>query len=727
MNTNYTIEKLTDKNYLVWSTQMQLVLESKGLWKFVDGTARGRAATDTDKDYREKRQCLAEMILNIDTKFVSSVMSKREPKDVWDALKAMHKSKSAANQFTLRRRVLNLRMGQDQSVRSYVNSIYEIENELALTGYELSADDKKFALLEGLDEGYSVVKTILQNDTELAFEDMVSRLEAREDEISRENDSSLVEDESTMKRSGFYTGRGKENKYKNYKGQHRDRSKLSCHICSKEGHKAFDCYFNPKSRQYKSHWIPTPETRERLQRWLDNGRPEGNQEEEAQFAFTSAKGNLRGKWFLDSCASQHMTNDRDALFNFRDANSMDSVSTAAENVGMNIEGYGTVRLEQDVGGRVNIIELRDVAYMPSIRTNLISLSKAQAAGISVMYPPNSTKMIAKKNGSVVMIGSGKKHNICELTGMRASKRKAHKHVLFAAKEDRNTRMNGRMSHIGVSEKENIVKLRVTDGEVETGKDISCIAVSGDEEVGSTVVAEVDNMGTTLEDLNKATEVKQLKGTSNTKPPSNLLWIWMIVFLRLLMIMYAKTTMEIAMSLLWSAAVTIWTFYGWRFWLCLALTIPLATVVEWPFTKDIGTWRPITMKLDVETIKFKKICYEKARKRFSKVYNVIDRFILPKRAPLETLGDILSPKLDYSSLLALRARIYGWIYDWIIEEGSHGQAAEKNAANGKETNDLPPTDSGGISQENVDPQAKDDGTELLVPGFEVPLPGYLLHR
>jgi len=221
MNTKYTIEKLTDKNYLVWSTQIQLVLESKGLWKYVDGTVLSSAGTDAEKEHRERRQCLAEMILNIDTKFVASVMTKREPKDVWDTLKAMHKSKSAANQLTLRRRVLHFRMERDQSVRSYVNSIYEIENELALTGYELSDEDKKFALLEGLHDGYNIMRTILQHETELSFEDMVSRLEAREDELLREGSGTAEEDRSIKKGSGFYIGRSKERKPHYGKNQHR--------------------------------------------------------------------------------------------------------------------------------------------------------------------------------------------------------------------------------------------------------------------------------------------------------------------------------------------------------------------------------------------------------------------------------------------------------------------------------------------------------------------------
>ena len=77
-------------------------------------------------------------------------------------------------------------MSSDQTVRLYVNEIYEIENELALTGLQLSDDDKCFAMLEGLREDYSALKTILKHETENSFEEVVSRLEAREEDIEWE-------------------------------------------------------------------------------------------------------------------------------------------------------------------------------------------------------------------------------------------------------------------------------------------------------------------------------------------------------------------------------------------------------------------------------------------------------------------------------------------------------------------------------------------------------------
>jgi len=71
MNTKYSIEKLTDKNYLVWAVQIELILESKGLWKHVENQD-SVSEEGSEKTHREKRQCLAEIIFNIDSKFVAT-------------------------------------------------------------------------------------------------------------------------------------------------------------------------------------------------------------------------------------------------------------------------------------------------------------------------------------------------------------------------------------------------------------------------------------------------------------------------------------------------------------------------------------------------------------------------------------------------------------------------------------------------------------------------------
>lgn len=129
-----------------------------------------------------------------------------------------------------------------------------------------------------------------------------------------------------------------------------------------------------------------------------------------------------------------------------------------------IEGYGTVLLQQNIEGRITILELQDVAYMPSIRSNLVSLSKAQEAGVAIEYPPATTKMIAKYNGQVIMVCSRKERILFELSGMRASKSDESDAVMFSAgKGDDIKLMHRRTCRTGTKTLEKMVRLEASDG------------------------------------------------------------------------------------------------------------------------------------------------------------------------------------------------------------------------------------------------------------------------
>lgn len=226
---------------MVWSTQLQFILESKGLSHFVEGTEtvphdlEGRI-----KQRREKRQCLVEIILNIDNRFVAAVMKKDDPNVVWEKLKTMHKRRSMANLLTLRRRILNMHMKEGETVRAYVSSIYEIENELEVSGDELSDDDKTFALLEGLPEQYGIIRAIIQNEMDMPFEDMVLRLESREDEMDRVNygRSTLFE---SKKGSSFIATSNHDHGRHHHSGKKR-------FICDKPRHMVMACFLTGNQR-----------------------------------------------------------------------------------------------------------------------------------------------------------------------------------------------------------------------------------------------------------------------------------------------------------------------------------------------------------------------------------------------------------------------------------------------------------------------------------------------
>ena len=58
------MDKLTDKNFSAWKVRIQLVLQDRGLWKYVDGSKSEPSITDIkahdvcqEKDQQARAQC----------------------------------------------------------------------------------------------------------------------------------------------------------------------------------------------------------------------------------------------------------------------------------------------------------------------------------------------------------------------------------------------------------------------------------------------------------------------------------------------------------------------------------------------------------------------------------------------------------------------------------------------------------------------------------------------
>lgn len=145
------------------------------------------------------------------------LLGEKDPRAIWDMLGYANKSKCKAAVHTLRNRLINIKMDQGMSVRSYVNKICTLERQLAFAGKVVDEDDKKYAVLK---------KAILQESYNGSFTKMVSSLEQTEDELmtSSTSGSAFITDGRTT------------------------RTKQCCWICEKSEHKMLHCFNNPKSR-----------------------------------------------------------------------------------------------------------------------------------------------------------------------------------------------------------------------------------------------------------------------------------------------------------------------------------------------------------------------------------------------------------------------------------------------------------------------------------------------
>ena len=75
-------------------------------------------------------------------------------------------------------------------------------------------------------------------------------------------------------------------------------------------------------------------------------------------------------WWLDSGATIHACNSMQAVIRRRSSTSLEQYVYMGDGTRVQVDFLGVVRLQLSTG---NFLELQDVAYIPSIRKNLISV------------------------------------------------------------------------------------------------------------------------------------------------------------------------------------------------------------------------------------------------------------------------------------------------------------------------------------------------------------------
>lgn len=157
------------------------MLVSTDLWCYIEGsyeTQKGEKAGEA-KVTAGKNQARAIMICNVGISIVPLIMMKTDPKEIWETLEQVNKSKCLAAKQILRSKLFSRRMKKGQTIRQLANEICMLETELLYANHTTVNEDKRFVLLNGLRAEFSV-KMEIQQEKDLSFEEIVSALEVTE-------------------------------------------------------------------------------------------------------------------------------------------------------------------------------------------------------------------------------------------------------------------------------------------------------------------------------------------------------------------------------------------------------------------------------------------------------------------------------------------------------------------------------------------------------------------
>ena len=389
-SSRYHIKPLSEENYFMWSNKMEIVLRGKGLWGIVTGDEAPPSAEANadavDKYNRRRNVAVTNLLLTIEDSVSAAVISLRNPKEIWDILQKTNQQVSEASIDAYLAQYQNVRMAPDEKVMTYVNRLKHLENKLAEVGHNISKTEKRRTLLRGLREEFAVTAEVVR---------------ATEKDVS-EAIAQLIVFEATMDEST--TSNSDEQDAKAFAA-----SKDSCEHCGRKGHAKPDCFHNPASKNYrKSGMFPK------------NGKKYGNNKSRkatgksvyTTFVATCLRADrknrpaLKKKWYIDSGASSHMSNDK-SMFSALNTNHSHPDVDVGDGKSVKVCGIGRIRGTTVVNGKQEKIELQKVLYIPTLMCNLISVSQTNHAGFTVVFDTDNKnrghcQVINKKTNDSVL-------------------------------------------------------------------------------------------------------------------------------------------------------------------------------------------------------------------------------------------------------------------------------------------------------------------------------------
>lgn len=102
-------------------------------------------------------------------------------------------------------------------------------------------------------------------------------------------------------------------------------------------------------------------------------------------------------WYMDSCASMHMTKRDDWL---EDKEICDTTIVAANNKSLRGTVKGSVNLKVSNGSQIEQISVKEMTYVRGIAANLVSVSKITDKGYQVNFDKKGFAVVNEKTKEV---------------------------------------------------------------------------------------------------------------------------------------------------------------------------------------------------------------------------------------------------------------------------------------------------------------------------------------
>lgn len=402
------------ENWKQWSNLTMLELMESGIWDVVSGE-RDPPNNARERTKLAKDTAKAALIIKSDVSdaLFLRIENDNDPSTCWNTLRetssqtgqdVVYALLSEAVQYPATKKaegltgkpIVNHRLAE---ITSIVDRLLAAVEE----GQNIWDDVKLVLLLESLPPEFDQRKAYILANQNITLREAATSLASNEVQILRENATGLEIEATAM------TARTKRGRPRSITAS-KDKSApataitpledLECWECHEKGHFRSDC---PRKKRRKPN---TRATTSKVTEVDDDNKPlQANIASELLDYAAPVTENTQvlkdRRWFIDSCASRHMTFEKGLFISM--SQQRHEFQTATSHT-MSSEGTGTIRVSLSTNQEV---EISGVSYIPNCSSNLLSLSRLKETGIT--YHDGRDYMILKKGDQEVARAKRSRH------------------------------------------------------------------------------------------------------------------------------------------------------------------------------------------------------------------------------------------------------------------------------------------------------------------------------
>lgn len=483
VNNNLVLEPLNGKNFYNWKFRIEAVLQAKEVDYTIEKKyERGDFENEEAFKKYQKHDRLAKSLIvqSVEDSQLEILREKESANEMWDALKTMYEKKGMPGQLFLRKKLLSMKLGEDDDLNEFISNFDEVLRQLKAAGSPMTDQDAACNLLLCLPKSYDTLVSIIENnkpeDITLSFVKAKLRAEVEKRSGEQGSRAQMKNKDSTVFQSlgeGCWQcglkGHLKRNCRSGGNQNHGSERGSSIHRGFNRGRwvRGKSQAFTSRGSNYFRRRGHASQSNQRQESYPASLEGNDSKEYEGGVSFMANLNQSRSnvsdkctgmlKCFVDSGCTDHLVNDKCFFSNYIELKEPISIAVAKNHSFIKAIGVGNINCYSKVNNERIPCNIKNVFYVPDLRKNLLSVKRLELANMKVEFQDGFVKLYQGDNN---LIAVGVRTNLYEIMF------EIPKVECSLVEDDNNKeflKWHKRYGHIGFSGLKNLVQNNLVDG------------------------------------------------------------------------------------------------------------------------------------------------------------------------------------------------------------------------------------------------------------------------